>query len=171
LNVVHLSVPPLRKRPDDIIPLAQELLLKFCGTTELPEKTIAEEAYHALLSYSFPGNVRQLQNCVERAAVFSGLEKEIRVNHLPEEIRRQQNIFQTPESVSANSQAIPDEGIDFSRFVSGIERDLLLKTLDKTGGNKMQAAKLLNLKRTTLVEKIKRLNIEVADDGPDEAAA
>ena len=171
LNVVHLSIPPLRRRPDDIIPLAKELLLKFCSSTGLPEKTIAEEAYHALLSYSFPGNVRQLQNCMERAAVFSGLESEIRVVHLPEEIRRQQNAFQTPEGVSVAGQSIPDDGIDFSRYVSGIERDLLLKTLDKTGGNKMQAAKLLNMKRTTLVEKIKRLNIDVDENEADEAVA
>ena len=71
----------------------------------------------------------------------------------------------------ATSPAIPDEGLDFSTYVSGIERELLLRTLDKTGGNKMQAAKLLNMKRTTLVEKIKRLNIETAEETETEETA
>ena len=165
LNVVHLSVPALRERPDDILPIAQGLLDRFCKTTGLPPKRIADEAFHSLISYSFPGNVRQLQNAMERAAVFSGMGTEVRLEHLPEEIRNQTSLFQVSLGASYVPRSIPDEGIDFSEVVSQIERELLLQTLDKTGGNKMQAAKLLNMKRTTLVEKIKRLNIEV---GPDD---
>lgn len=168
LNVVHLSVPALRERPDDILPIAQGLLDRFCKTTGLPPKRIADEAYHSLISYSFPGNVRQLQNAMERAAVFSGVAPEVKIEHLPEEIRNQTSLFQVSLGASYVPRSIPDEGIDFSEVVSQIERDLLLQTLDKTGGNKMQAAKLLNMKRTTLVEKIKRLNI---DAGPDEESA
>ena len=165
LNVVHLSVPALRERPEDILPIAQGLLARFCKSTGLPPKRIADEAYHSLISYSFPGNVRQLQNAMERAAVFSGAGTEVRIEHLPEEIRNQTSLFQVSLGASYVPRTIPDEGIDFSEVVSQIERELLLQTLDKTGGNKMQAAKLLNMKRTTLVEKIKRLNIEV---GPDD---
>lgn len=165
LNVVHLSVPALRERPDDILPIAQGLLDRFCKTTGLPPKRIADEAFHSLISYSFPGNVRQLQNAMERAAVFSGMGTEVKLEHLPEEIRNQTSLFQVSLGASYVPRSIPDEGIDFSEVVSQIERELLLQTLDKTGGNKMQAAKLLNMKRTTLVEKIKRLNIEV---GPDD---
>lgn len=160
LNVVHLSVPALRERPDDILPLSNGLLERFCRTAGLPPKTLADEAYHSLISYSFPGNVRQLQNAMERAAVFSGASSEVKLEHLPEEIRNQSNLFQIGPATSLFPGSIPDEGIDFSEVVSQIERKLLLQTLDKTGGNKMQAAKLLNMKRTTLVEKIKRLNIE-----------
>ena len=86
---------------------------------------------------------------------------------MPEEIRNQNEI----SMAAANKivpDSIPDEGIDLSSVVSQVERDLLIQTLDKTGGNKMQAAKLLNLKRTTLVEKVKRLlepdEKEKADD-------
>ena len=165
LNVVHLSVPALRERPDDILPIGQGLLDRFCKMTGLPPKRIADEAYHSLISYSFPGNVRQLQNAMERAAVFSGIGTEIRIEHLPEEIRNQTSLFQVSLGASYLPRTIPDEGIDFSEVVSQIERELLLQTLDKTGGNKMQAAKLLNMKRTTLVEKIKRLNIET---GPED---
>ncbi len=170
LNVTHLHVPPLRERPDDIISLAEGLLDRFCQTSGLPPKTIAPEIFHALISYDFPGNVRQLQNSMERAAVFSGMESEVRFEHLPEELTHQTALFQIPSGGDANivPAQIPDEGIDFSNYVSQVERDLLLRTLDKTGGNKMQAARLLNMKRTTLVEKIKRLNIESNADEPNE---
>jgi DNA-binding NtrC family response regulator len=163
LNVVHIRLPALRERPDDILPLCEGLLERFCKGAGLPSKRIAEEAYHSLISYNFPGNVRQLQNAMERAAVFSGPSTEIRLEHLPDEIRNQASLFQVPGSnlVPAN---IPDEGIDLSDVVSQVERKLLLQTLEKTGGNKMRAAKLLNMKRTTLVEKIKRLQIETVDD-------
>jgi two-component system response regulator AtoC len=164
LNVVHLRVPALRERPDDILPLSQGLLDRFCESAGLPSKTIADEAYHSLISYSFPGNVRQLQNAMERAAVFSGASTVVRLEHLPEEIRNQENLFQIPRADDLIPDSIPDEGIDFAEAVSKVERRLLLQTLDKTGGNKMQAAKLLNIKRTTLVEKIKRLEIEFASD-------
>ncbi len=160
LNVVHLRVAPLRERAADILPLAEGLLERFCQSSGLPPKTIAAETLPALISYGFPGNVRQLQNAMERAAVFSGISSQILLEHLPEEIKNQKNLFQTLPAANYFSGAIPDEGIDFSGIVSQVERDLLLQTLDKTGGNKMQAAKLLNMKRTTLVEKIKRLQIE-----------
>lgn len=164
LNVVHLSVPPLRQRPDDIPVIAQGLLERFCKTVGLPPKTIADEAFHSLISYNFPGNVRQLQNCMERAAIFSGQQTQILLEHLPEELKKQENLFQIPATSSFMPEKIPDEGIDFTGVVSQLERELLLQTLEKTGGNKMQAAKLLNMKRTTLVEKIKRLQIDEDED-------
>lgn len=164
LNVVHLHVPSLRERPDDIMPIAQGLLERFCQGAGLPAKTVANEAIHALISYDFPGNVRQLQNAMERAAVFSGVSSQILLEHLPEEIKKQINLFQMSSASGLIPKSIPDEGIDFGGLVSQVERELLLQTLEKTGGNKMQAAKLLNMKRTTLVEKIKRLQIESDDE-------
>ena len=171
LNVVHLRVPALRERPDDIMPLSHGLLERFCKTAGLPPKTIAAEAVHSLISYSFPGNVRQLQNAMERSAVFSGQSPEVRLEHMPEEIRNQGNLFQIKPGMELIPSSIPDEGIDFSEIVSQIESKILLQTLDKTGGNKMQAAKLLNMKRTTLVEKIKRLNIETDSEDPAEVVS
>lgn len=168
LNVVHLRVPPLRERPDDIAPIAQGLLERFCNSAGLDSKTVSEEALLAMISYSFPGNVRQLQNAMERAAVFSGGASKILFEHLPEEIKNQPSMFQVPFTSSLVPDSIPDEGIDLSGVVSQVERELLLQTLEKTGGNKMQAAKLLNMKRTTLVEKIKRLQIEVSESDEDE---
>lgn len=169
LNVVHLRVPALRERPDDIMPLSQGLLDRFSEKSGLPKKSIASDACTKLVSYNFPGNVRQLQNAIERAAIFSGQANEIRLEHLPEEIKQQGSMFQVPVATHTVPASIPDEGIDFSEVVSQVERNLLIQTLDKTGGNKLQAAKLLNLKRTTLVEKIKRLQIESVEDEADAA--
>lgn len=172
LNVVHLKVPPLRERPADILSLSNGLLERFCQSSGLPAKTIHDEAFHALISYNFPGNVRQLQNAMERAAIFSGVTAEVRLEHLPEEIRHQNNLFQIPTATkNFLPNSIPDEGINFSDVVSQVERELLLQTLNKTGGNKMQAAKLLNMKRTTLVEKIKRLQIETGDEDESESVS
>lgn len=170
LNVVHLRIPPLRERPGDLLPLAQGLLDNFCQKSGLPKKIIAPETLNVLNSYPYPGNVRQLQNSMERAAVFSGAGTAILPEHLPEEIGKNSSLFQPAPRPSFKPETIPDEGIDFLGVVSNLERELLLQTLDKTGGNKMQAAKLLNMKRTTLVEKIKRLNIEEeSDDNNTEA--
>jgi len=163
LNVVHLRVPPLRERPDDILSLAEGLVERFCQSAGLPSKTIDNDVLRALAAYNFPGNVRQLQNAVERAAVFSGVEKCIKLEHLPDEIRGNPGSYPSAQSLAAPS-SIPDEGINFSEVVSQIERNLLLQTLDKTGGNRMQAAKLLKMKRTTLVEKLKRLHIESGEE-------
>ena len=167
LNVVHLHIPPLRDRRDDIMPIADGLLKRFCKASGLPDKLITEEVQRTLLHYDFPGNVRQLQNCIERAAVYSGPDFEIKIDHLSEEVRSASGSHQNPAS-GVIPEKIPDEGIDLSSIVSGVERELLIQTLDKTGGNKMQAAKLLNMKRTTLVEKIKRLQLE-EDIGKDES--
>lgn len=160
LNVVHLRIPPLRERPADVLPLADGLLKRFCARVGLPAKKISDETIAVLNSYNFPGNVRQLQNAMERAAVFSGVETEVLPKHLPEEIKRSEKTFQFLP-VPAN---ISNENIDFSGIVSKVERELLRQTLEKTGGNKMQAAKLLNIKRTTLIEKLKRLKIEDAGE-------
>ena len=165
LNVMHLRLPPLRERREDIRPLAELLLAKFCAGTGLPPKSLSEEAWVALASYHWPGNVRQLQNAVERAAVLTGAATEIRLQDLPEEVR---------EAAAGGARApapagsepgrrppdIPDGGVDFDAVVANVERDLLLQALSKAGGNKMRAAQLLGMKRTTFVEKLKRLGIE-----------
>src|SRR5262249_43400722 len=99
---------------------------------------------------TWPGNVRQLENAVERAFALLAQRSQIESTDLPSEI---QAIDETP---LASPIHFPDEGIDFDRFVSSIERELIARSLERTGGNKGQAAKLLRMKRTTLVEKLKR---------------
>ncbi len=169
LNVVHLRLPSLRQRREDIKPLAQRLLARFCLSAGLPMKSIAPEVWDVLHSYYWPGNVRQLQNAMERAAALSGAQAEVQPFDLPEEVRGGAEFgISTPladlnlpvaheVSPAGIPAAIPDEGLSYEAVVATVERELLLKSLKKTGGNKVQAAKLLQMKRTTFAEKLKRL--------------
>jgi DNA-binding NtrC family response regulator len=146
LNVIPVHLPPLRERKDDISLLVRHFLEKF-----QKDKTISQEAMRRLMAYEWPGNVRQLENAVERAVAFSGGRTQIDVGDLPTEIQ------QAEEAVMLSAIALPDEGVNLDRFMADIERDLIQRSLERSGGNKGAAAKLLGLKRTTLVEKLKRL--------------
>jgi len=166
LNVVHLRLPPLRERREDIRPLAEHLLARFCALTGLPTKTVSGEAWEALVEYRWPGNVRQLQNAVERGAALTGAAAEIHLPDLPEEVREGAGAGGAaarpapPAAGESEPPDIPDGGVNFDALVTKVERDLLLQSLAKAGGNKMRAAQLLNMKRTTFVEKLKRLQID-----------
>lgn len=167
LNVVHLHLPALRQRSEDILPIADHLLAGFCESVDLPPKRLADDAIEALTSYRWPGNVRQLQNAMERAAAMTGLAIVIRLEDLPDEVQGGaasgiSRVLQNRADLPVD-QAIPDDGMSFDTVVTEVERDLLLKSLIKTSGNKMQAAKLLNMKRTTFVEKLKRLGISESE--------
>jgi DNA-binding NtrC family response regulator len=167
LNVVHLRLPPLRERREDIRPLAEHLLAKFCAGVGLPSKSVSEEVWDALAAYRWPGNVRQIQNAVERAAVLTGSAPEINLQDLPEEVREAAasdgahgDAMAVGLKPGRRPTALPDSGVNFDAVVTKVERDLLLQSLAKAGGNKMRAAQLLGMKRTTFVEKLKRLGIE-----------
>ena len=157
LNVIPVHIPPLRERKEDIPLLVQHFLEKFqrdgasSGNGTRPALTVSQEAMRRLMSYAWPGNVRQLENAIERAVAFGAGRSQIDVLDLPPEVQQAQ------ETVVPTDVALPEEGLDLDSFVSKIERELIHLSLARTGGNKGQAAKLLNLKRTTLVEKLKRL--------------
>ena len=150
LNVIPIELPPLRERRDDIPLLVQHFLEKF-RSGGAAVVTVSQEAMRQLMSYNWPGNVRQLENATERAVAFGGSRGQIEAADLPPEVAGAQ-----ANGVNA-SFALPDEGVDLDALVTTIERELIQRSLERTGGNKGQAAKLLNLKRTTLVEKLKRL--------------
>ena len=133
--------------------LAQHFVKKSCTENNLPAKTVSQEAMRLLMAYDWPGNVRQFENAIEFGATMSGLEREIRPEALPIDIR------QVSIAAVVPPVAIPDEGIHFTSVVSQLERDLILRCLEKTGGNKRQAARLLNLSRTTFIDKLQRLNV------------
>jgi DNA-binding NtrC family response regulator len=150
LNVIPVHIPPLRERRDDIPLLVQHFLEKFRGNGSATV-TVSQEAMRSLMSYAWPGNVRQLENAAERAVAFGGSRGQIEAADLPPEIAGAES-----SSVDA-ALALPEDGVDLDAFVAKIERELIQRSLERTGGNKGQAAKLLNLKRTTLVEKLKRM--------------
>jgi DNA-binding NtrC family response regulator len=153
LNVIPIKLPPLRDRREDIPLLARHFAQKSCRNNNLPPRVLQQETIRVLMGYSWPGNIRQLENAVEHAVAMTGGEREIAPTSLPEDI------LQPASSLLLPTVAIPDEGINFTSVVSQLERELILKCLEKTGGNKRQAARLLNLSRTTLIDKLHRLNL------------
>jgi DNA-binding NtrC family response regulator len=153
LNVIPITLPPLRERQEDIPLLARHFVQKSCRNNNLPPRTLTQDTIRVLMGYSWPGNIRQLENAIEHAVAMTGAEREIQPSALPEEISR------PAASLLLPSVSIPDEGINFTSVVSQLERELILKCLEKTGGNKRQAARLLQLSRTTLIDKLHRLNL------------
>jgi DNA-binding NtrC family response regulator len=163
LNVIPVQLPPLRDRKEDIPLLVQHFLAKFESERDAsvdagdrserpPRLTFSQEAMRRLMAYAWPGNVRQLENAVERAVAFTAGRTQIDVADLPTEVQQAQ------ESAVTSAVTLPEDGMDLDAFVANIERELIQRSLERTGGNKGQAARLLNLKRTTLVEKLKRLD-------------
>ena len=153
LNVIPVQLPPLRERKEDIPLLVQHFLEKFAAEngTSRPPMTVSQEAMRRLMAYGWPGNVRQLENAIERACALGAGRLQIEAADLPPEVRQAQEV------ALSSAITLPEDGIDLDAFVANIERELIQRSLERTGGNKGQAAKLLNLKRTTLVEKLKRI--------------
>src|ERR1700757_3980271 len=153
LNVIPVNLPPLRERREDIPLLVQRFIEHFCELHKLDLKTISPQVMKALMAYDWPGNVRQLENLVERMVALTGTRPAILPPDLPAEIQNRDSLNFVPLI------EIPEEGINFQNVVTDMERELILQSLRKTNGNKKLAAKLLNLKRTTLIEKIKRIGL------------
>lgn len=153
LNVIPIRLPPLRERREDIPELLRFFIKMFnenCGA-QLEGFTI--EALEALVSYSWPGNIRELRNFVERLAILSD-SRIIGLHDLPEKIQRCRAKRPQP-----SLPTLPEQGLDFYAAVDEFEKSLILQALERTGWNKNQAAALLSLNRTTLVEKLKKKGI------------
>jgi DNA-binding NtrC family response regulator len=133
--------------------LAHHFVAKSCKHNGVPSRTLSQAALRALMDYSWPGNIRQLENAIEHAVAVSGVSSEIRPEMLPEDVRI------PGRSAMVTPVTIPDEGVDFSSIMNALERELITRGLEKTGGNKRQAARLLNLSRTTLIDKLQRLGV------------
>jgi two-component system NtrC family response regulator len=148
LAVVPLRIPPLRERKEDIPELIDVLMERARRRHDAPKLRLAPQAQQALIQYRWPGNVRQLENVVERLVVLSPSDVITRED-LPEEL--------TP---SPNGQAmrwpdLPDEGIS----LEAVERDLISRALERFGGNQTQAAKFLDISRRTLIYRMEKYNL------------
>jgi len=151
LNVIPVRVPALRERAGDIPLLAQHFLDRLSRDTPARGRvTLAQDAQQALMAFAWPGNVRQLENVIERAFALSPGRAQIELDDLPE-------VRSLPAAISADITTIGDAGVEFDQLVSNFERNLIRLALEKSGGNKRLAADLLHIKRTTLIEKLKRL--------------
>jgi DNA-binding NtrC family response regulator len=154
LNVIPVRIPSLRERRADIPLLAQHFLDRLAAeaTPSRGRVTLGQDTQQALMAFPWPGNVRQLENTVERAFALSPGRSQIVLADLPDEIR------DARPPAPDQEMDIPEGGVDMERLVSDFERSLIKRALGRTGGNKRQAADLLHVKRTTLVEKLKRLD-------------
>ena len=133
--------------------LVQHFLGKFAGDQPSAEpRQFSQGAMRRLMAAEWPGNVRQLENAVERAVALSGGRSQLDVTDLPPEIQAVQEVTVSPEV------RFPEEGIQLAAYLLSLERSLIEQSLERTGGNRHKAAGLLGLKRTTLVEKLKRLD-------------
>jgi DNA-binding NtrC family response regulator len=153
LNVIPVRVPSLRERRSDVPLLAQHFLDQLVKDASPPRTrvTLGQDAQQALMAFDWPGNVRQLQNVMERVIALSPGRTQIGVAELPEEIVAGRT------NAIRNEPLVPEEGVELDRAVSAFELALITRALERTAGNKRQAAELLRVKRTTLIEKLKRL--------------
>lgn len=150
LNVIPLVVPALRERKTDIPLLLNHFMDIFNKTKGRGLTGVASDALDCLSNYGWPGNIRELENLVERMTILKG-QGTIEMSDLPPKYKSGKTV-----STDAGSLDIPDSGMDFNTAVDNFENTLILKALEKTGWNRNQAAALLRLNRTTLVEKIKK---------------
>lgn len=155
INVLHIHIPPLRERTDDIPILIRHFLDISCKDNNMPLKHFTSEVMRFFLSYGWLGNVRELQNIVERCVLMSK-ENEIVMSDLPPEIG--------PESLNSNIVRLPgDEDLSLKRalplLTETLEKDLIIKALKKANGNKELAAQILEISRRSLFYKLKEYGI------------
>ena len=171
LNVIPISIPSLKQRPDDVPLLMHHFIQRFNQSKNRNLLGATPEAMRLLCAYPWPGNIRELENLVERLAILKGSGM-VDVADLPEHCRARATQAGANGGVgglgasAAEAQAIPEDGMDFNSAVDAYENALIMQALEKTGWNRNQAATLLKLNRTTLVEKIKKKGLR-----PPEASA
>ena len=154
LVVIPLTLPPLRDRKSDIPLLIAHFLDQLNQKKHTQVIGISEKAMELMIAHSWPGNVRELKNMMERLVVLTQ-EGEIYPRDLPQKLRT------APSDTSAIPDVeVSDQGICLSTAVSDFEKSLISQSMKIANGVKKNAAKLLNIKRTTLIEKIKRHNLE-----------
>src|ERR1035437_3339789 len=153
LNVVPIEMPPLRRRLEDVPLLATHFVDTVCQAEGIPVKVLMRETLERLCDYSWPGNVRQLENMVEMAVALSGERRRL----APADFPLPAPSAGRPAAGNATLVAVPDSGLDYERTLAVIERSILEQALRRTGGNKKAAADMLRLKRTTLSAKVRSL--------------
>ena len=170
LSVIPIVAPPLRERKEDIPLLIESFLTRMNREKKRQITGIAPDALQALCDYRWPGNIRELENLMERLIIIKG-SGAITLKDLPEKYLGERHPVPAPlpiptaEAVVATLNPavrvnrLPLQGICFNTVIEEFENNLIMEALEKTQGNKKEAAELLNLKRTTLIEKLKKKNL------------
>ena len=153
LNVIRIALPPLRERQSDIPILVEHFIRKFNSEKGCRLGPFTDSSMDRLASYHWPGNVREMENLIERLVILKG-EGEVTTEDLDD------MFYQSELPEASPALVLPKDGIDFKSAVTNFENDLILQALTRSNWNKNRAADLLHLNRTTLVEKIKRKKLE-----------
>jgi DNA-binding NtrC family response regulator len=156
LAVVPLALPPLRERKEDVPEIAEHLFHKAKERHGMQNVRVAPSVISRLAAYRWPGNIRELENLVERVLVLSNGEQ-ITEEDLPADMRA---MSQTPPN-TALVLDIPEEGIS----LEAIERELLLRALEKAAGNQTKAARYLDISRRTFIYRMEKHGIRHEEDG------
>jgi DNA-binding NtrC family response regulator len=174
LNVIHLVIPPLRDRREDVPLLLTHFLERFCLDNAKPVRQFTAAAMKLLMDYDWPGNVRELENVVERAVVLSTQER-VDVDLLPESIRSKEIVRGVRLQLSEFMPPLPGEPGSRSaadnpqpslfQIMDEIERRIIIDMLERTGWNQTEAAERFLIPLSTLNQKIKRLGIDVRRRG------
>jgi two-component system response regulator AtoC len=151
LNVFSLTLPPLRERQEDIPLLATHFIAKYNHKMGKQVVRCTAEALNALMDYGWPGNVRELENCIERGLVLCEGES-LGLGYLPDKVRRKDG--------GARGAAMAFDSLSIKRAEESIERDLIGRALEKTGGNRTHAARLLEISHRALLYKLKEYGLE-----------
>ncbi len=145
LNVVQITLPPLRELETDVLEIAAHLIRHFNAKFNKKVEGFSKQAQQALLTYHWPGNVRELSNIIERAMIFASSDI----------IQEEDLLFQKPQNNVTHKWHIPNEGLN----LDNLEKELIQEALKKANGNKTSAAKLLGLTRDTLRYRLEKHNL------------
>jgi len=157
LNVIRVEVPPLRERREDIRPLAEHFLLTCAAEQKKEIRGLSPDALRALEAYDFPGNVRELENVIERAvALATG--PTIGLGDLPREVS---GVASQPTPALVG---LPEEGCNLDEVVGEVERRLILQALERSGGVRTQAARLLGVTLRSLRYRLQKHALAEAGD-------
>ncbi len=174
LNVIHIQIPPLRDRREDVPLLLAHFLARYCQENSKPLRQFTQAALKLMMDYDWPGNVRELENVVERAVVLSTQER-VDADLLPESIRSKEIVrgvrlqlseFLPPLPGESGSRASADNPQpSLFQIMDEIERRIIIDMLERTGWNQTEAAERFLIPLSTLNQKIKRLGIDVRRRG------
>jgi Nif-specific regulatory protein len=154
INVLPLEIPPLRERPEDIVPLVEHFLRRFAAEKQL---SLSPAAVQTLITYRWPGNVRELRNVAQRVSLFG--QGEIRDEDLPPELHDGHPLSQL---VRACARCLADESLNYNDVIDCLETNLLRQALAAARGNRSQAAKSLGLSLSTLRDKLRKFGLNGA---------
>ena len=162
INVIELAVPPLRERPDDIPLLSNHILERIATEYECDQASLTPSAIERLREYDFPGNVRELENVLERAFTLCDADQiDVGDLHLGNGVQHASSATQIiAESQSSEGMVVPDGEIDLEGYLENIERQAIEKALEATRWNKTAAAKRLGISFRALRYRLKKLGME-----------